>query len=251
MPYGKPKLVTPWSRDNWDRLNFGQKRYGLQEYQCQLVRRGERIPNIPLEFANQLRCSTEFICAKALNMLQHWFPDVPVLRNARQARDPVADGERPRGTRAPTDSGDADTVDESEEEVANSEEEDSERNRSILLGRDGHRGGLGKHRELESESKSTRKLGPRIDATDQLLAGQQVEAFLEDDVREPYAPVTSPVSSDSGSSGTSATGLKDDECIDGSDLDQDAINNLFDLLEGKDFCVHNCSHKIHIIINDG
>lgn len=44
LPYHKP---PPYERPNWDRMNEGQKRYAMEQYNLALVRRGHRFTDVP------------------------------------------------------------------------------------------------------------------------------------------------------------------------------------------------------------
>ena len=45
MNYNKP---PPYERANWDRLNEGQRRYAMEQYNLALVRRGQRFDDTHL-----------------------------------------------------------------------------------------------------------------------------------------------------------------------------------------------------------
>lgn len=61
MPYGKPKHVKPWYRENWPSLNKGQKLFAISEWQCYLIRNGK---------INELRIDDD-VCAE-INIPNYW-----------------------------------------------------------------------------------------------------------------------------------------------------------------------------------
>lgn len=61
MPYGKPKHVKPWYRENWPTLHKGQKLFAISEWQCYLIRNGK---------INELRIDDD-VCAE-INKPNYW-----------------------------------------------------------------------------------------------------------------------------------------------------------------------------------
>lgn len=75
MPYGTPKHVKPWERENWPVLNRGKKLYAISEWQCWLIRNGNAIPDLPQVVADDVGHHVSWISTKAKNLFDHIFAD--------------------------------------------------------------------------------------------------------------------------------------------------------------------------------
>lgn len=88
MPYGKPKHVSPWTRENWPVLNKGNKMYAISEWQCWLIRNGNNIPDLPQAVADEIGKHVSWMSNKAKNLFQHVFAERDEPEEIQHPRTP-------------------------------------------------------------------------------------------------------------------------------------------------------------------